>query len=148
MTTTSIQSRPAPIRPRTDRAARAGAAPLLTGAGRIAFAAPFAVFGVLHLMNAEAMAGMVPVPGGVFWIYLTGLALLAGAVGLGARVLGSWAALGLAALLGVFILTLHLPGLGDPQTRQMALTSGLKDLALLGGALTWAGILRAERRAG
>ena len=47
---------------------------------RILFVIPLAGFGAGHLMNAGDMAGMVPVPGGVFWIYLTGIALLAAAV--------------------------------------------------------------------
>lgn len=111
-----------------------------TGA-RVLFALPFAVFGLLHLMNANAMAGMVPVPGGVFWIYFTGIALIAGAVGLITKKLGALAALGLAALMIVFVLAVHLPGLGNPQMAQMAMMGLLKDTALAGAALTWAGVL-------
>ena len=47
---------------------------------RILFIVPLLGFGSGHLMNAGDMAGMVPIPGGVFWIYLTGVALLAAAV--------------------------------------------------------------------
>src|ERR1043166_5960693 len=55
---------------------------LTTKVARAAFALPFAVFGLFHFVNANAMAGFVPVPGGVFWVYFTGAALVAGAVGI------------------------------------------------------------------
>lgn len=116
--------------------------------GRGAFAIPFAVFGILHFLNASAMAGMVPVPGGAFWMYFTGAALIAGSVGILTGILGKWAALGLAALMLTFILFIHIPGLGDPKTQQMATMGLLKDLALLGGALTWAALFHEEKRRG
>jgi uncharacterized membrane protein len=47
---------------------------------RILFILPLVGFGFGHFTQADAMAGMVPIPGGVFWIYLTGAALLAAAV--------------------------------------------------------------------
>lgn len=98
--------------------------------GRVVFAVPFAVFGLLHLMSGPTMAGMVPVPGGAFWIYFTGVCLLAGSLGILTRVLGSWAALGLALLLAVFILFVHIPGLSDPAMKQAAMPGLLKDLSL------------------
>lgn len=108
---------------------------------RVLFALPFAVFGLFHFLNASAMAGMVPVPGGVFWIYFTGAALIAGSIGIITGILGRLAALGLAALLVTFILGVHLPGLSNPAMQQGAMMGLLKDVSLLGGALTWAGLL-------
>lgn len=106
--------------------------------GKYLFALPFGIFGIMHLMAADAMAGMVPafIPGGVLWIYLTGLALLAACV---AMLLGKQAKLA-ATLLGVlmlvFVATIHLPGVvgGD----QMAMPGVLKDLALAGAAWLYA----------
>lgn len=115
---------------------------LVTGkAARAAFALPFAVFGLFHFLNAGAMAGMVPVPGGVFWIYFTGAALIAGSVGILTGILGRYAALGLAALLATFIVGVHVRGMSDPAMQQTAIMGLLKDVSLLGGALTWAGLL-------
>jgi putative oxidoreductase len=114
---------------------------LTTTVARAAFALPFAVFGLFHFLNAQAMAAVVPIPGGVLWVYLTGLALIAGSLGILTGKLGRLAALGLAALLLTFIVTVHLPGLGNPQMAQMATMGLLKDVSLLGGALTWAGVL-------
>ena len=52
----------------------------LTKIGRFLLAIPMAVFGVLHFMAADNMAPMVPIPGGVIWVYVTGVALIAAAV--------------------------------------------------------------------
>jgi uncharacterized membrane protein YphA (DoxX/SURF4 family) len=117
---------------------------LTTHVARGAFAVPFLVFGLFHFANANAMAGIVPVPGGVFWVYVTGAALVAGGLGILLNRLGQWAALGLAALLLTFILGVHLPGLWNPAMQQMSTIGLLKDISLLGGALTWAGLLRAR----
>jgi uncharacterized membrane protein len=108
---------------------------------RVLFGLPFAVFGVFHFINAEAMTGMVPIPGGLFWVYVTGVALIAASLGIMTNILGKWAALGLALLLVTFIAAIHLPGVLTEKMRQMATMGMLKDVALLGGALTWAGIL-------
>ncbi len=103
--------------------------------GQILFALPFGVFGLFHFMMASQMAGAVPswVPGGIFWVYVTGLALIAAAVSLVINKYAYYAALGLALLLVTFVLTVHLPGMmgGD----QMAMPGLLKDLALAGAAL-------------
>ncbi|CAM4033867.1 MULTISPECIES: hypothetical protein [Flavobacterium] len=41
----------------------------ISALGRFSFFIPMVIFGLFHFMNAKAMAGMVPIPGGVFWIY-------------------------------------------------------------------------------
>ncbi len=120
---------------------------LTTRFARLAFALPFAVFGLFHFMNAQAMAGMVPVPGGVFWVYVTGAALIAGSVGIVTGVLGRWAAFGLAALMLTFVVFVHARGLGNAAMRPMAMMGLLKDISLMGGALTWAGLLKNGRAA-
>ena len=108
-------------------------------AGRYVFAIPFLIFGVFHFMNASNMAGMIPgwLPGGVFWVYLTGLALIAASVSMMIKVMDQLASFLLGVMLIIFVLLLHLPGAleGD----QMATTSALKDLAMAGGAWLYAG---------
>jgi putative oxidoreductase len=113
----------------------------LTSIGRIILAVPFVLFGLNHLIHAQAMQGMVPsfVPGGIFWIYFTGLALIAAGVAMIAQKYAKLAGLLLAGLLLTFIVTLHLPGLFVQQTQQMAMVGLLKDMALAGGALMVAG---------
>ncbi|MFQ5568319.1 MAG: DoxX family protein [Rhodothermales bacterium] len=115
---------------------------LTTTVARILFAVPFGMFGIMHFVFGSDMAGMVPsfIPGGVFWVYLVGVALLAACISI---LIGKWtqkACLLLALLLMIFVLTIHLPGALDEATRQMAMSSMLKDLGLAGGALILAGI--------
>lgn len=109
--------------------------------GRVLFALPFAVFGLLHLFKAGDMAGMVPeyIPGGVLWVYVTGLIFLWFALealrhGKSMRKAG----LTLAVVLGIFVVTIHLPLVMDPQTVAMGLPNFLKDIALAGAALFFA----------
>ena len=116
----------------------------LTTIGRILYAVPFAIFGMMHFMMGSAMAGMVPsfVPGGVFWVYLTGLALLAATVSIITKKQIVLTTLLLGALMFIFVLTIHLPALigGD----QMAMSSVLKDISLGGAALYLAGVYSKE----
>lgn len=105
------------------------------GVLRVIFAIPFAVFGVMHLMSADKMQGMVPpyVPGGIIWVYITGVLLILGALGLILNKSAQIAGYILGALLLIFVLTIHLPKLleGD----QSAMGTLLKDIALMGAAL-------------
>jgi len=112
---------------------------------RIIFALPFAIFGIMHLMKAGDMAVYVPsfIPGGIIWVYVTGVAMLAAAIGLIVNFMGKWAGLGLALLLLSFILTIHIPAVMNPDTMQMAMPNLLKDLGLLGGALLASGASKA-----
>ena len=110
-------------------------------AGRYMFAIPFFIFGVFHFMSAQDMAGMIPgwLPGGVFWVILTGVALIAAAISMVVRVLDFLAAFLLGIMLLLFVLVLHLPGAleGD----QMSTSNLLKDLALAGASWLYAGYI-------
>ena len=44
------------------------------------------------------------------------------------------------ALLSVFVFTLHIPAIKSGANRQMAIMNLLKDISLIGGALTYAAI--------
>lgn len=107
-------------------------------AGRILFAIPMGIFGFFHFIFASQMAGAVPsyIPGGIFWIYFTGICLVAACVSVVVEKMAKLALQLLALLILIFILTLHLPGFlaGGPMA-QMSLMNGLKDLAMLGAAL-------------
>ena len=112
---------------------------LTTTGARILFAVPMAIFGIFHFMGANDMAGMVPsfIPGGIFWVYLTGLGLILAAVAILIQKKARLACLLLAAMLIIFVLTIHLPGLSE--NMQASMPSLLKDAALAGGALCFAG---------
>jgi uncharacterized membrane protein YphA (DoxX/SURF4 family) len=115
---------------------------LTTTVARLLYAIPMAFFGILHLMNGADMSGMVPsfIPGGVFWVYLTGLALISAAVSIIIQKKARLACLLLAAMLIVFVLTMHLPGLGTDM--QASMPNLLKDTALAGAALSFAGLAK------
>ena len=101
---------------------------------RVIFAIPFAVFGIMHLMKADQMQGMVPsyVPGGVIWVYVIGVLLIVGATGLILNKSAQYAGYLLGGLLLIFILTIHLPNfLGGDQNSMGSL---LKDISLMGAA--------------
>lgn len=111
---------------------------MLSTIGRYLYALPFAVFGIFHFINAGQMAGMVPIPGGVFWVYLTGLAFLAFCVSLIIEMKVHLAGILLGVMLIIFVLSIHLPGVMGGEM-QPSMTNLLKDLALAGGALYIAG---------
>ena len=86
---------------------------------------------------------MVPdwLPGGVFWVYLTGVAMLAAAVAIitNFKGLGSLAAFLAGVLILVYVATIHVPGIikaKDEMSRMMPMLATLKDLGMVGGA--WA----------
>ncbi|HUN23739.1 MAG TPA: hypothetical protein PK299_11465 [Anaerolineales bacterium] len=111
--------------------------------GRYLYSVPIAIFGLLHFLGSGQMAGMVPswLPGGVLWVYLTGIALIAAAVAILIGKMGRLACQLLGILLIIFALTVHLPNMlsgADP----MALGQVLKDLALAGGAWVLSGVLK------
>ena len=110
--------------------------------GRFLYAIPMAVFGIFHFMNGEAMTAMVPIPGGIFWVYLTGAALIAAAVGILSGRFGTLAAQLLGVMLLIFAVSIHLVAVigGD----QAAMPNLLKDTALAGGAFILAGVLGRE----
>jgi putative oxidoreductase len=108
--------------------------------GRYLFAIPMAVFGVFHLMNADAMAGMVPLPGGAVWVYLTGLALIAAGVSIIIRKYDRLACFLLGVMLLIFALSIHLKtGLDAGDWSQF-----LKDVALAGGAWGYASMASSD----
>lgn len=112
---------------------------VLTGSvARYLYALPFGVFGILHFMNASAMAGMVPIPGGAFWVYLTGVAFLAACISILIEKQTRLACILLGVLLIIFVLSIHLPAVIDGEM-QPSMTNLLKDLALAGGAWLLAG---------
>jgi len=108
----------------------------VTGLGKYLFSVPALIFGFFHLMNANAMAAMVPLPGGVIWVYLTGICMIAAAVSIYIGKLDKLATVLLALLFLIYAFSLHLSGAiaGD----QASTGNFLKDLGLAGGALMYA----------
>ena len=109
-----------------------------TQAAVVLYALIWACFGINHLINANAMVAIVPVPGGVFWIYLTGIAMLLAAAAIIFNIQAKLAGYLLALMLLVFIFAVHVPQLAKGSL--MAPVTILKDLGLLCGAIIIANI--------
>ena len=103
------------------------------GLGKYLFALPMALFGAINFTKADDMAGMAPF-GGTIMVYLVGLCLILFAVSVFIGKYDKLAAVLLALLMIVFMITIH---------RSAAMTGDmsalLKDLAIAGGALMYAG---------
>lgn len=96
-------------------------------------------FGIKHLIDGAALAGLVPpfFPGGIVWIYFTGIAMVLAVV---SAMMGKWDKLAFT-LAGIMILifatTIHLRGIlegGNPRV----LFDLLKDIGLTGACWMYA----------
>lgn len=120
---------------------------LLTGIiARIFFAVPFLGLGINHFLNASFLAGIVPIPGGVIWVYLTGIAMILAGIAAITKYQGKLAMLLLALLLFIYIISIHVPSVLNPDTRMLGLMGLYKDFGLMGGALLLAGIFNNESK--
>lgn len=112
--------------------------------GKYLFAIPFIVFSLFHFMSAGDMAAMAP--GGVVMVYIAGAGLLAAGVSIIIGKYDKLAAVLLALLLIIFIVTIHIPGLmgagDDAMAMQMSMGGLLKDMGLAGGALMYASMAK------
>lgn len=116
-------------------------------AGRLLFALPFGIFGIVHFLNAQDLTAAVPdfIPGSTVWVYMTGIALLGACYAIVSQTKVYLVSLLLSVMILTFALTVHLPGLFDGHPT--ALPNLLKDLSLAGGALLLAGIYHDEEKA-
>jgi uncharacterized membrane protein len=107
--------------------------------GRILFALPFGILGLNHFLMTDVFLGMMSsfIPGGAYTILVTGALLIAASISIILNKYIKVACFGLAGLLFIFIVSIHIPGLVnlDPKVAQFALIELLKDTALMGGAL-------------
>jgi uncharacterized membrane protein len=93
------------------------------------------IFGVLHLMHPRDLVNYVPryLPGGIIWVYFVGIAFILVALAFLTNTMVKVFGYLLAALLIIYILTIHLPdylNAGDKEMKQVALISLLKDTAI------------------
>lgn len=108
----------------------------------ILLALVMAVFGIYHFVYPQNLAGYVPMflpaPRNNIWIYIPGAAFILAAIAFITNKKVKLAAYLLAALLLIFVLTIHLPGFlnaGDPDLRNTELINLLKDTAIAAFAI-------------
>jgi len=119
----------------------------ITTIGRILFALPFAFFGINHFVMMDYYMGMLTsfIPQTAFVMILTGLMLIAASISIITRKYVRLSTYMLAALLSVFILTIHIPHLVKGVDTTVTLIAMLKDISLMGGSLMIAGIYSDEK---
>jgi uncharacterized membrane protein len=98
------------------------------------------VFGINHFINPQSYLIYVPsyLPGGIIWVYIAGVAFILAAIAFIVKRMVELAAYLLAAMLLIFVLTIHIPNFmhaGDEEMKQLAFVNLLKDLALSAFAL-------------
>ena len=114
----------------------------ITIAGRILFALPFAVFGINHFIMMDFYFGMLTsfIPKTAFVMILTGILLITASISIITKKFVQLSTLLLAALLFIFIVTIHIPHLINGIEPTVTMIAMLKDISLLGGSLMIAGI--------
>ncbi|MEI6750559.1 MAG: DoxX family protein [Bacteroidota bacterium] len=120
----------------------------LTTIGRILYAIPFIIFGINHFLFVNFYIGNISsfIPLGPYTIILTGVFLIMAGLSILFNKYIQLSTILLAILLFIFIITIHIPGLFDPQQWQVALIELLKDTSLMGGSLLIAGIVREDKQ--
>ena len=119
----------------------------LTSFGRILFALPFAIMGLNHFLFLDYYIGNVSsfIPLGPYTVILTGVFLIMGSISIIINKYVKISTVLLAILLLIFILSIHIPGLFNPQNWKIAFIELLKDTSLMGGSLMIAGMVRENK---
>lgn len=116
--------------------------------GRWLFAIPFVMLGLIHFMDAQQLAAMVPnyMPVKMAWSFLAGAGLVAAGLSI---LLGKYDKLAttlLAAELMLFAFLLHVPAaMESGEKNQFALFNLMKDLTLAGASLLYASYAAKDR---
>ena len=108
------------------------------------------IFGIQHFRHPDVFANFVPpyLPGGEMWVYFVGVAFILTALAFITNRFVALAGYLLAALLVIFIITIHWPNFKDAssvENSQQTLASMLKDLAIAAFALYIASNARHQR---
>lgn len=113
--------------------------------GKYLFAIPLLIFGLMHYMSADQMAGMAP--GGAIMVYFTGTCLLAGSIAIMIGKYDKLASVLIAVLLLLFLIP-HVQGMmsaTDEGTKAMQMINILKNISMAGGALVCAALAKDSR---
>lgn len=113
---------------------------LMITIARTLFALCLCIIGVLHFVNVEQLAPLVPkfADLGILWIYVLGSGLFATGIGILTKQMSMISSSTLAAILIIFILTIHFPKALDGNS--ISIVHLLKDMALAAIALTFSSI--------
>jgi uncharacterized membrane protein YphA (DoxX/SURF4 family) len=106
----------------------------------LAFAAPMAAFGALHVWGIEFVRDLVPafMPFRLFWAYFVGVALIAASLSIAARILVRWSGLLLALMMLLFVGLMDIPGALSTPSDRFGWTLLLRELAFAAGGWLFA----------
>ena len=109
----------------------------LTKTGFIIFAIPLGIIGIIHFVMGQTIAAELPsfFFASIFWIYLSGLALIAASISILTEKYTRLACLLLALLFFILVLLIDLPGLLSGTITFSLISSTLKDISIAGAAL-------------
>ncbi|MGL4632256.1 MAG: DoxX family protein [Leadbetterella sp.] len=109
---------------------------LFLKSGRIAFAIGILVFGLAHFPAADKFAELVPLPFALFWVYFTGVCLVAAGIAIIINKQIVLASLLLGIMLIAFVAMVHIPQAlsTDEITKANGIAHALKTLSLAGAA--------------
>ncbi len=104
--------------------------------GRIAYAVGIIIFGLAHFPAAEKFAELVPIPGQLLWVYLTGICLVLAGISIIIKKQITLSTLLLGILLLLFVAMVHIPQAmsSDDMTKANGIAHALKTLSLAGAA--------------
>lgn len=124
---------------RTDLA-RAPGLDKIVALANLAFAAPMAVFGALHIWAVGFFLPMVPsyMPWHLFWAYFVGVALIAASLSIATKVLVRWSGLLLALMMLLFVVMMDIPGAFSTPGDRFGWTLLLRELAFAAGGWLFA----------
>lgn len=96
---------------------------------------PLAVFGIMHFASPDYFLFLVPkfVPGGIFWVYFSGVALTGASMAIMMNIIPKLAAVGLILFVLTFIITVDIPGIFFGIDKYHFFISLLKDISLFAG---------------
>ena len=102
---------------------------------KVGYFLPLAIFGLMHLFFPSYFGHLVPtfVPGGMFWVYFSGVALTLSGACIILGLIPKITAFCLILFVLTFILAVDLPGIIFEVDRFRFLISLLKDISLLTG---------------
>jgi uncharacterized membrane protein len=109
--------------------------------GRMVFGISMVIFGAQHFMYAQFLATLVMawLPAHLFWIYFTGVSMVAAGVSMATNIQGRLAGMLLGLMFFLWVLLLHAPRVFAHFHNQDELTSLFVALAFCGSSLIFAG---------
>jgi len=111
--------------------------------GTIIYALVIGFFGVNHFLNGTGLQKQMPrfIPYSIFWVYLTGVLLIAAAIAILINKYVRVAGILLAIFLILIVVTVHIPAMTNVTEERVSIivTNLVKDTGLAGAALIIAG---------